>query len=77
MTSLMKMKMMAITNLLVGKTSLPPIVTIINETVNIGAAFGKCLFSILASQIHESQSRALSDYQTAAVLLRYNSNSRS
>ena len=34
------------------------------------------LFSMLASQIQDSQSRALSDYQTATVLFRYNSNSR-
>ena len=35
------------------------------------------LFSILAPQIHDCLSRALSDYQIAAVLLRYNTNSRS
>ena len=34
------------------------------------------LFSMLSSQIHDSQSHVLSDYQTAALLLRYNSNSR-
>ena len=34
------------------------------------------LFSILASQIHDSQSHVLSDDQTAALLLRYNNNSR-
>ena len=34
------------------------------------------LFSILSSQVHDSQSRALSDYQIAALFLRYNNNSR-
>ena len=34
-------------------------------------------FSMLASQTHDGRSRALSDYQTAAVLLRYDNNSRS
>ena len=45
--------------------------------VVVSSASVERLFSILASQIHDSQSRALSDYQTAAVLLRYNTNSRS
>ena len=45
--------------------------------VVVSSASVERLFSILASQIHDSQSRALSDYQIAAVLLRYNTNSRS
>ena len=75
MTSLMRI--IEIANLLVVKITLSPIVTIINETVNVSTASGKQLFSILAFQTHDSQSRALSDYQTAAVLLPYNTNSRS
>ena len=74
MTSLMRI--IEITNLLVVKITLSPIVTIINETVNVSTAFGKQLFSILAFQTHDSQFRTLLAYQTAAVLLRYNSNSR-
>ena len=45
--------------------------------VVVSSASVERLFSILASQIHDNQSRARSDYQTAAVLLRYNTNSRS
>ena len=45
--------------------------------VVVSSASVERLFSILASIIHDNQSRARSDYQTAAVLLRYNTNSRS
>ena len=45
--------------------------------VVVSSASVERLFPILASQIHDSQSRALLDYQTAAALLWYNNNSRS
>ena len=53
------------------------VVALEGALVVVPSASVERLFSILASQIHDSQSRALSDYQTAALLLRYNTNSRS